>query len=1298
MINNSFRPTWRSCVLLIAALVGGLAVDLQAAAANAWHIPFNNTDLNGTYMRSPYVEISNDPATPTTITIYSGIFKGNGANQTGGGVHYKSASQLSWSFAAFDVSPGAVVNIGNNQYWRASFSTSSFPANDVIQYYVQVNTDGSNNIQSSYIYAPNGFGDQGGSQTVETNASGALGLVRGSPFTVRNRAAWIFHANNRVVSGNDVQFWAKVGYIGDPNNLSTRWATNGAVYFTTDGSAPSGTRGTPASGTTTQVVTFSYSHPESNNQGSQSIAGTPMWWVASAPNLLGSVPFGGTVRYRIGFWNTQNNEEKFADHNAATNNTTFSFQNGVAGEPVLTVNGVNANYTTSHVFIDETTGGSAPFTINFQPGQANITHAEVFTNLNRRERAELDANGDGTEDGIHPPDGNALVAGDDNHYYKAYTMTPAGSGAYTLSLPANKTGAYRLTARWKVSGDPNWRWYTAFGRRDHAIVVSPTTARDINLYEINVLNIEANGDTFATRSTFEDLYDAPNAPHQGTQNRWNLHYLKNLGSNWLWFQPIHPVTLEAQMGFDPGSPYSVRNFFEINPLMSVGYNPDATSWSGMPINPTVHPDNRNAARLAFKGFVAAADQEGVGVMLDAPFNHTAPDCELTIYGVNYIAPGRGTIDLFRDVEARFYSRSDNYGERASGAHNIAIAPDRGDFGKWGDVRDVFFGNYSSLVARNPEDNGNYNNESDQFDYTSPNWTSDDRGDIPGFQNVTRGVWKYFTEYTLHWLTETGVPAGSDLFTQTTKGIDGLRADFGQGLPPQFWEYCVNKTRTRKWNFVFMAESLDGGAVTYRSNRHFDVLNENIVFPLKAASNASDYRNIFEARRSSYGQSLVLLNNMSHDEESYDDPWQAVVRYAVASTVDGIPLIFPGQELGISRTFGYQHYETNFGKQIAHFKRYNSMLPAWNDANYGNDQLYLVYQGIGQARLFSPALRSPNRYFLNEDGNDLRIFGVAKYQTLNGSPASSDVVFAFANTNRDQSPSGNFRINHDVDNNGVNDYGLKRHRTYGFKNIAAYLGWNSNRRNVYINRKTGAELLDAGLFVSMNGVPTTNEGWGTNPYEGQYLKVYDVTPPSQAPGTPTLERSNQYGYAIENGGVKYCWNAVAPDEEGIQPTYKVTYQYNNQQPGYFFTTNTCNTFQINAGNNLTVYVQAVNPNDLLNAATPTGPSSPAVSYKVISADGDDDGDGVTNAGEDIAGTNPFDATSTFKVVQIVRVDANSVNLMWESVPGKTYRVVGATSPAGTYNPINGSAVTANANVTHVTIPSSGYSFFRVTVDP
>ena len=42
---------------------------------------------------------------------------------------------------------------------------------------------------------------------------------------------------------------------------------------------------------------------------------------------------------------------------------------------------------------------------------------------------------------------------------------------------------------------------------------------------------------------------------------------------------------------------------------------------------------------------------------------------------------------------------------------------------------------------------------------------------------------------------------------------------------------MNYARSYKWDLVFLAESLDGGHVTYRSSRHFDVVNDNVLFDL-----------------------------------------------------------------------------------------------------------------------------------------------------------------------------------------------------------------------------------------------------------------------------------------------------------------------------------------------------------------------------------------------------------------------------------------------------------------------------------
>src|ERR1022692_1724956 len=42
-------------------------------------------------------------------------------------------------------------------------------------------------------------------------------------------------------------------------------------------------------------------------------------------------------------------------------------------QPVLTINGVNANYTTTHVFVDEVAGLPVPLTVVFQPNAASLT-------------------------------------------------------------------------------------------------------------------------------------------------------------------------------------------------------------------------------------------------------------------------------------------------------------------------------------------------------------------------------------------------------------------------------------------------------------------------------------------------------------------------------------------------------------------------------------------------------------------------------------------------------------------------------------------------------------------------------------------------------------------------------------------------------------------------------------------------------------------------------------------------------------------------------------------------------------
>ena len=70
-----------------------------------------------------------------------------------------------------------------------------------------------------------------------------------------------------------------------------------------------------------------------HEENDPSAAGNALWWGGTVSNL----PTFTTIKYKIGFWNSSNNEEKFADYNAPSdtfNGHVFSFSIGTVGAPV----------------------------------------------------------------------------------------------------------------------------------------------------------------------------------------------------------------------------------------------------------------------------------------------------------------------------------------------------------------------------------------------------------------------------------------------------------------------------------------------------------------------------------------------------------------------------------------------------------------------------------------------------------------------------------------------------------------------------------------------------------------------------------------------------------------------------------------------------------------------------------------------------------------------------------------------------------------------------------------------------
>ena len=99
---------------------------------------------------------------------------------------------------------------------------------------------------------------------------------------------------------------------------------------------------------------------------------------------------------------------------------------------------------------------------------------------------------------------------------------------------------------------------------------------------------------------------------------------------------------------------------------------------------------------------------------------------------------------------------------------------------------------------------------------------------------------------------------------------------------------------------------------------------------------------------------------------------------------------------------------------------------------------------------------------------------------------------------------------------------------------------------------------------------------------------------------------------------------------------------------------------------------------------------------INPNGDDDGDGQTNFAESVAGTNPFDATSVFKLTRI-NVGGGFVTLSWTTALGQRYQVQSSptiTNP--TWQDFGTPLVGTGTEMTTTLGLPAGAKYFRVRV--
>lgn len=1010
---------------------------------------------------------------------------------------------------------------------------------------------------------------------------------------------------------------------------------------------------------------------------------------------------------------------------------------------VVNANTNDANYGLRRFFIDEVKEDQEQLTAIVEPrvgGTNQITAIELFSNLNRRDYAKIP--------GDENPD--AVTATSIDTYFRGYPMAALGGGRYAVTVAVNRCGAYRINARWKINGGAAWHYFTDGGlRRDGAVVVSPKKALDTVVYELNPLTGESTNDTFFGRSTFRNMY----LDDAGRPNGISTNKLRQLGVNMVWLQPIHPIgyvgrAIDPSTGqpFDPGSPYAVKDYWQVNAVLGDPYGTDQ-------------------AMTEFTNFVANYDANGIGVMLDGTFNHSAWDCQIGQMGVtmglkNAQGVSVNPSNLISAVRPGWYSKRGSYGEPATffvdtNNTDIAIAPDRCDFGKWADAADFLFGRYDCLVEKAP---------------ANPSWEwgsswyyrflrEDDR--FEGFNtDATRELWEYFAAYPAYWLEKTGHPKGTPK-NQSYKGIDGLRCDFAQGLPSLFWEYAINKTRAVKWDFLFMAESLDGyrtvggssrHGVGYRSSRHFDILNENILYLWR--DNFFDYRvyadqtnsnpnrttaaifNAFDVRKNAFEMSPVLLNLVSHDEIfPTDDQWSLVYAYAINAAMDGVPMVFYSQEMGgqndaaeygartdfsmgISAANNFARYETNFGKSIPHFKRYNHMTNIWNAASW-KDDIRAVYSRLNKARANSPALRSQQNYFLADkatSGWNPDIFAVAKFQQPGAPVSTQDVVIVFVNNNFRANPAraASFKLDATT-GSGANWFGIQSTHLYNVVDLASSTPTNL----LWGAGILGSDLIANGIYVGFQTNATFQGG------QAQYVRLLDVTagmtptsvndlfanetripaPVLTGLSNRTVAVSNTLAFAVTytkdpaDSVTLSCQSTLAPNHWSFTAPNNFSFTPAANETGahtFLFTATGIDGFDEQLITITVTSQQPPTPYATWAAAVgldPAGPNgAPADNY---------DNDPYTNEQEYGADTDPKDQNSYPRIEFIAADGATNLNLtMDKTLSGaqRVYVVHAADQVVG--NGWNWSVLQTNLSATGV-VPAPGQPavlMYKVTIRP
>ena len=204
------------------------------------------------------------------------------------------------------------------------------------------------------------------------------------------------------------------------------------------------------------------------------------------------------------------------------------------------------------------------------------------------------------------------------------------------------------------------------------------------------------------------------------------------------------------------------------------------------------------------------------------------------------------------------------------------------------------------------------------------------------------------------------------------GVDGFRCDFATGVPTKFWNEVFRRLRGIRPDLFFLAESEvpQHQLLAFNASYAFDMMQTfNAVAQGRAAVSAVDDTLARSRVRFPVGSTLIRYTS-NHDENS----WQGTEHerlgggastFAVLSfMLDGIPLVYNGQEVGLNRRLAFfepdpivwpaAHPLVKFYKTLCELRHANAALRTGalqrRLATTQNDAVYAILRTAGDQQV------------------------------------------------------------------------------------------------------------------------------------------------------------------------------------------------------------------------------------------------------------------------------------------------------------------------------------------------------------